>query len=77
MIENLLKRLDIPFIPSQTSFVLFDISKYQGDFGSDMKNKGIIIGIRDYLDKKWCRVSMGTVEEITTFCEVLHQVWQV
>lgn len=76
MIENLLKRLDIPFIPSQTSFVLFDISKYQGDFGSDMKNKGIIIGIRDYLDKKWCRVSMGTVEEITTFCKVLHQLWQ-
>lgn len=76
VLEDTLKRLDIPFIPSQTSFILFDISKYQGDFGRDMKDKGIIIGIREYLDKKWCRVSMGTVAETTTFSEALHQLWE-
>ncbi|WP_149303784.1 pyridoxal phosphate-dependent aminotransferase [Pareuzebyella sediminis] len=75
LLVDTLEGLGISFIPSQTSFMLFDISKYRGDFGADMKDKGIIIGIRDYLDKKWCRVSMGTVEETTTFCQVLHQLW--
>lgn len=76
IVETTLHGLGIDYIPSQTSFILFDISKYQGDFGSDMKNQGILIGIRNYLGKTWCRVSMGTVKETKEFTNVLLKLWK-
>lgn len=75
IVEATLRVLGIEYIPSQTSFVLFDISKYQGDFGLHMKDQGILIGIRNYLGKTWCRVSMGTVEETKEFTNVLIKLW--
>lgn len=76
IVVETLSKLEIDYIPSQTSFILFDISKYPTDFMMDMKNKGILIGTRDYLGKKWCRVSMGTVEEIKEFTKVLTELWK-
>lgn len=76
IVEAALHGLGIDYIPSQTSFVLFDVSKYQGEFSVDMKSQGILIGIRNYLGKNWCRVSMGTVEETKEFTNVLIKLWK-
>ncbi|MBU2905577.1 histidinol-phosphate aminotransferase family protein [Arenibacter algicola] len=76
IVVETLRKLKIDYIPSQTSFILFDISKYPTEFMTDMKNKGILIGTRDYLGKNWCRVSMGTVEETKEFTKVLTELWK-
>ncbi|MGY6522994.1 MAG: pyridoxal phosphate-dependent aminotransferase [Mongoliitalea sp.] len=58
-------------IPSYTSFMIFPIRSKAETFSKSMLSKGI--GIRMYAidDKPWCRVSMGTMEEMNYFIEAL------
>jgi len=60
LVYETLEQLNIDYITSETSFILFDISSFSGDFLKVMAEENILIATRDYLDKKWCRVSMGT-----------------
>lgn len=66
--------LGLDYIKSQTSFILFDISKIRGDFSERMKAKDIMVQYRDHFNGKWCRVSMGTEEEIAQFCQALKSI---
>jgi histidinol-phosphate aminotransferase len=68
------KELNLDYIPSHTSFILFNIDKIKGDFSSMMLTKNIYVQYRDHFGGKWCRVSMGTVEEMQQFCSVLKEI---
>jgi histidinol-phosphate/aromatic aminotransferase/cobyric acid decarboxylase-like protein len=39
-----------------------------------MQTKNIYVQFREHFDGKWCRVSMGTVEEMQQFCGVLKAI---
>lgn len=58
-------------IPSHTSFMIFPIRGKAETFSKSMLNQGI--GIRMYAieNKPWCRVSMGTMEEMNFFIDAL------
>lgn len=75
LVYKTLDQLKIDYIPSQTSFILFDISSFKGDFLTVMAEENILIATRDYLDKKWCRVSMGTVAQMQQFTKTLQKIW--
>lgn len=75
LVYKTLDQLGIEYITSQTNFILFDISSFTGDFLMLMSKENILISTRNYLNKKWCRVSMGTVEQIQLFCEALIKIW--
>ena len=66
--------LKLKFIPSQTNFILFNIDTIQKDFVKEMEAKNIYVQFRAHFGGKWCRVTMGTLEEMQTFCGVLKTI---
>jgi histidinol-phosphate/aromatic aminotransferase/cobyric acid decarboxylase-like protein len=39
-----------------------------------MEEKNIFVQFRNHFGGKWCRVSMGTIDEMKTFCTVLKEI---
>src|SRR5439155_6358886 len=68
------KKLSLEYIPSSTNFVLFNIDKIKGNFTDSMQTKNIYVQFREHFGGKWCRVSMGTVEEMQQFCTALKEI---
>lgn len=63
--------IGLTWIPSSTSFILFDIAKIRGDFSSRMQEQNFYVQYRTHFGGKWCRVSIGTTEEMVQFCKTL------
>jgi histidinol-phosphate aminotransferase len=53
---------------------LFNIGKIGSDFSQKMQAKNIFVQYRDHFGGKWCRVSMGTIDEMKTFCSALKEI---
>ena len=68
------KQLSLEYIPSHTNFILFNIGKIGTDFSQKMQAKNIFVQYRDHFGGKWCRVSMGTIDEMKTFCSALKSI---
>jgi len=68
------KELGLDYIPSHTSFVLFNIEKIGADFSKKMQTRNIYVQYRDHFGGQWCRVSMGTLEEMKIFCTALKDI---
>lgn len=67
-----MKKIGIDFIPSYTNFIFYPVKKYTGDYAADIFNKNkIILRANKYSDGQWARVSVGTMEEMKTFCSTL------
>ena len=61
----------LAFTPSVTNFVLFDTGGSVRDFSRAMRRKNLLVG-RSYAPyQSWCRVSMGTDEQMGQFSEAL------
>jgi histidinol-phosphate aminotransferase len=68
------KELSLEYIPSHTNFILFYIDKIGSDFSKKMQAKNIYVQYREHFGGKWCRVSMGTIEEMQSFCSALKSI---
>jgi histidinol-phosphate aminotransferase len=66
--------LKLDYIPSQTNFILFNIDKIGSEFSQKMQAKNIFVQYREHFGRKWCRVSMGTLEEMNIFCAALKGI---
>ena len=73
---NALASMNITSIPSHTNFILFPLGNYQGNFAQFMLQKNIILRSNEYLGQKWCRVSVGTMDEMQQFIKVMKQEWK-
>jgi histidinol-phosphate aminotransferase len=71
---NEIKKLGYRCYPSYTNFIFFHLGNYTGDFAENMLKQNIILRSTDYPDGKWCRVSVGTLEEMQQFISVLGNV---
>ena len=69
--ENL-NKMGYKYIPSYTNFVLFPISIQGKELLSKMMAKGISVRSFDIQNKPWCRVSIGTMDEMKTFVGALE-----
>jgi histidinol-phosphate aminotransferase len=74
MCYDCFKKLSLEYIPSSTNFILFNIDKIKGDFTNSMRAKNIYVQFREHFGGKWCRVTMGTVEEMQQFCTALKEI---
>lgn len=74
MCYDCFKQLSFEYIPSQTNFILFNIDKIKGDFTKQMEAKNIFVQFRNHFGGKWCRVSMGTIDEMKSFCSALKEI---
>lgn len=69
---SLLSGLGLRFIPSVTSFVLFEPpATLKKPIWDTLKEEGILVRSFKVGEADWCRVSMGTVQEMALFAEAL------
>ncbi|GAB3945065.1 histidinol-phosphate transaminase [Spirosoma harenae] len=61
-------------IPSSTNFILFPIRMKTGAFSNQMFGQGIGIQTRDFNGQPYCRVSVGTMDEMAIFIDGFKKV---
>ena len=69
-----LKKLGHDYIPSNTSFIIFPIDMDGQQFLSKMYEKKVGVRAFEIMGKNWCRVSMGTKDEMRTFISAITDV---
>ena len=71
--ENL-NRLGFEYVPSSTSFIIFPIEMDGKPFLEKMTAEGVGVRAFEIYGKNWCRVSMGTMDEMKLFTAALEKV---
>ncbi|MEM6360569.1 MAG: histidinol-phosphate transaminase [Bacteroidota bacterium] len=69
-----LKKMGFDYVKSHTSFVLFPIEMEGKAFLKKMKSQQVAVRAFEINKKNWCRVSMGTMEEMKIFVSALGSV---
>lgn len=71
---SVLKGEGYTYIPSSANFVLFPIKMEGRKFSEEMVKRGVGIRIWQIKDQHYCRVSIGTMDEMKTFAEAFKQI---
>lgn len=69
-----LAEMGIEYVPSYTSFLIFPIEMEGKGFLQKMTDLKVGVRAFEFMDKTWCRVSMGTMDEMKLFTEALGKV---
>ncbi len=67
-------KMGLNYIPSQTSFMFFELNIDGETYMKNMYEKGVGVRLFHVDEKPWGRVSMGTMEEMKLFVKTLKQV---
>ena len=67
-----LKAMGYKYVTSYTNFVIFPINMPGKEFLTKMVDKGIMVKAMDIQGKPWCRVSIGTKDEMKMFVGALQ-----
>ena len=62
------------YIPSDANFVLFPIKMDGERFLEEMFKRGVGVRRWNFNDKNWCRVSIGTMEEMKAFADAFKEI---
>ncbi|MEO5603147.1 MAG: histidinol-phosphate transaminase [Cyclobacteriaceae bacterium] len=73
-LTDYLERNKIFYGKSFTNFVMFDAPSAPGEIMRKLAEKGIGIRVWDFRNKPWCRVSIGTLEEMKLFTKAFDEV---
>jgi histidinol-phosphate aminotransferase len=74
MCYSVFDKLKLEYIRSSANFILFNMDKIKTDLVAQLKQKNIYVQHREHFGGKWCRVSMGTIDEILQFTTALEQI---
>jgi histidinol-phosphate aminotransferase len=72
--KNELTKMGFEPVPSVTSFMIFPIEMEGKAFLEKMKEQQVGVRAFDIMDRNWCRVSMGTMDEMKIFVGALGTV---
>ena len=61
-------------VPSHTSFMIFPINMEGKEFLNKMTQQKVGVRAFQFLDQKWCRVSIGTMDEMQLFIQAINKV---
>jgi histidinol-phosphate aminotransferase len=70
-----LKDNNFSFLPSETNFVIFEIPMEGNDFLKKIYAKQVAVRAFKFWDKNWCRVSIGTLEEMKIFTQAISEIF--
>jgi len=73
-LEGYLKKKGFSYGKSHTNFMFFLAPMDGRTILSKMQQKKILMRIWDYKDKEWCRVSIGTLDEMKQFIAAFDEV---
>lgn len=68
------KELQLEYIPSSANFILFNINKLNKDLVKEMETRNIYVQHREHFGGKWCRVTVGTEDEMKQFISALQDI---
>jgi histidinol-phosphate aminotransferase len=71
---SVLKAEGYDYIPSSANFVMFPIRMDGKRFSEEMMKRSVSIRYWKFNDKNWCRVSIGTMDEMKAFAEAFKQI---
>ncbi|WP_420387725.1 pyridoxal phosphate-dependent aminotransferase [Roseivirga sp.] len=66
--------LKLEYVPSHTNFIFFKTGRDILQFNRQMLAEGVRVGRPFPPYQDWCRISMGTIEEVRIFNEALQKV---
>ncbi|MFT6480469.1 MAG: histidinol-phosphate aminotransferase [Spirosomataceae bacterium] len=69
-----LTSMGFEYIPSYTNFLIFPINWDGKEYLKKMSDKGVAVRSFDIMDKTWCRVSIGTMDEMKLFVSTLKGI---
>ncbi|MEO0525593.1 MAG: histidinol-phosphate transaminase [Bacteroidota bacterium] len=69
-----LEKMGYDYVTSFTSFVIFPIEMEGKLFLEKMLERKVGVRAFEFMDKNWCRVSMGTLDEMKIFTAALNEV---
>lgn len=73
-LEGYLKKKGYEYGKSHTNFMFFPAPKDGKTILTKMQDKGILMRIWDYKNREWCRVSIGTLDEMKQFTSAFEDV---
>ncbi len=62
------------YIPSHTNFVLFPVRIESKRFREEMMKRGVGVRSWSFDNKEWCRVSIGTLQDMEYFAEAFNEI---
>lgn len=71
---NFLKEMGITPMPSETNFLIFPIQMDGNEFLEKIYDKKVVVRAFKFWDQNWCRVSIGTMEEMKIFTESISEI---
>ncbi|UZO80159.1 histidinol-phosphate aminotransferase family protein [Aquimarina sp. ERC-38] len=71
---NFLKEMGIVPMPSETNFVIFPIDMDGNEFLEKIYDKKVVVRAFKFWDQNWCRVSIGTMDEMKIFTESISEI---
>jgi len=72
-----LEKMGFTPVASNTSFMIFPIEMEPKAYLAQMLEKGVAVRSWVFDNKKWCRVSIGTKDEMVTFISALQEVHKI
>ena len=71
---EVLEKEGYTYIPSAANFVMFPIKMDSNKFGLEMFKRGVAIRTWKFSGKEWCRISLGTMEEMQEFAKAFREI---
>ncbi|WP_439128289.1 pyridoxal phosphate-dependent aminotransferase [Polaribacter sp.] len=70
-----LKENNFSYLPSETNFIIFEIPMDGKEFLKKIYSKKVAVRAFKFWDKNWCRVSIGTTEEMKKFTNAITEIF--
>ncbi|MCJ8167483.1 aminotransferase class I/II-fold pyridoxal phosphate-dependent enzyme [Pontibacter sp. E15-1] len=71
---SVLKKEGYTYLPSHTNFIMFPLKMDGKKFTEEMLKRGVGLRSWEFYDQQWCRVSMGTMEDMKLFADAFKQI---
>jgi histidinol-phosphate aminotransferase len=69
-----LKPMGVEYVESYTNFIIFPIQMDGNEFLTKMQSEKVGVRAFEFMNKNWCRVSMGTMDEMKLFIQAFKKV---
>ncbi|WP_339659477.1 histidinol-phosphate transaminase [uncultured Polaribacter sp.] len=70
-----LKDKNFSYLPSETNFIIFEIPMEGSAFLKKIYAKNVAVKSFKFWDKNWCRVSIGTMDEMKLFTKAMTEIF--
>jgi histidinol-phosphate aminotransferase len=71
---EVLKKEGYAYVPSSTNFVIFPIKMEGKQFSDEMMKRGVSVRFWKFINKDWCRVSIGRMDEMEAFAAAFKEI---